>query len=619
MIPPILWFLFPLSFLFNLAIYPLVRWISFRFGVIAQPRLDRWHKQPTPALGGLGMFLTFSLGVGGAMAWLPVDAHLLGILWMGGGMMFVLGMVDDLRPLSPTAKLVGEIIAATLVIALGVRTDFFTPRIAERAFAETLNIALTFLWLVGLTNAINLLDNMDGLAGGIAFIGCFVLAYFFARDGEVELLSLALTILGSTLGFLVVNFPPAKIFMGDCGSLFLGFTLASLAIARQPQASNVFAVIGVPTVLFLLPILDTAFVAFTRLLRGQSPMQGGRDHTSHRLMAFGLSERQTLLVLYVMAGISGLLAATLESIQYWFSLVLVPLLIIALALFTAYLGRVKVEDAVPLKRDRPHTLTRVLLRLTFQTRILEVLLDFLLIGVAYTLATLIALGFSLTETQVPLLLSSLPLAFAASYLAFFFSGVYRGVWRYVGLTELWPFLKAALISVVLLSAMIFVWETFGALPWHIAYPPRIILLFFIFLFLGLTTTRLSFRLLDVILRSHPQEGQTRLLVVGAGDASEMVLRWIQMNPQLAYLPIGLIDQDEFLHGRFIHGVEVLGSLEDLPSIIQARRVQGIILTVDIHDETSARLIAQACQTQGCWLKRFRLGFEELSPAQLLPN
>ncbi len=611
-----IWLLFPLSFVFSLVVFPLVRWLSFRTGVIAQPRLDRWHKTPTPALGGLGMFLAFSLGIGLSMVWLPGDMRLPGILWVGGGVMFAIGLLDDLRPLSPTAKLIGEIAAATLVIAFGVRTDFFSPRIADRVLAESLNIALTFVWLVGITNAINLLDNMDGLAGGIAFIACLVLAYYFGKNGEHQLLALALTLLGSILGFLWVNFPPAKIFMGDSGSLFLGFTLASLAIARQPQASNVFAVIGVPTVLFSLPILDTAFVTFTRLLRGQSPVRGGRDHTSHRLMAFGFSERQTLLVLYAMAGISGLLAATLESIQYWFSLVLVPVLIITLALFTAYLGRVKVEEGRPASTEKPGALTRILLRLTFQTRILELLLDFLLVGVAYTMAILLAFGFSLSETQASLLLSSLPLAFAAAFLAFFFSGVYRGVWRYIGLTELWRFLWASAFSVILLSAMIFILESVGELPWQGAYPPQIILLFFFFLFVGLTATRLSFRLLDVFFRSHSQEEEIRLLVVGVGDNSEMVLRWIQMNPQLGYLPIGLIDQDEFLRGRSIHGVEVLGGLADLPHIIQARRIQGIVLADENLSPASLQMISHACQTYGCWLKRFHQGFEDLNPANL---
>ena len=179
--------------------------------------------------------------------------------------------------------------------------------------------------------------------------------------------------------------------MGDAGSLFLGFTLAVLAIARQPQASNVLAVMGVPTLLFLLPILDTILVTFTRVLRGQSPAQGGRDHASHRLIAFGLSERQAVIVLYAVGVTSGIAAAALESLNYWYSLVLAPILVLGLALLTAYLGGLKVvHSQKELSRHGP--ITRIMLELTYKRRVLEVILDFVLFAVAYYLAFLISSG-----------------------------------------------------------------------------------------------------------------------------------------------------------------------------------------------------------------------------------
>ena len=183
---------------------------------------------------------------------------------------------------------------------------------SNEILAQLPNIVLTFFWLVGITNAINLLDNMDGLAGGISLITALILSYFFWQAGNFSLFLFSMALAGALLAFLIFNYPPASIFMGDSGSLFIGFTLAALAIAQRPQASNVFAVMAVPTLLFLLPILDTSLVTITRLLRGQSPAQGGSDHTSHRLVAFGLSERQTLSVLYGVAIFSGILAAALE-------------------------------------------------------------------------------------------------------------------------------------------------------------------------------------------------------------------------------------------------------------------------------------------------------------------
>jgi UDP-GlcNAc:undecaprenyl-phosphate GlcNAc-1-phosphate transferase len=335
---------FLVSLLLSLALVPLVRRLSVHAGLAVPPRPDRWHRRATPALGGAAIFTAFLAAVGGA-AWLGNGLGQVrwGLL-AGSFAVFLLGLVDDLHPLSPPTKLAGQMLSAAIAVALGYSTHFFTPRLPGNPLANALNLALTFAWLVAITNAFNLLDNMDGLAGGVAVIAAGILGFFFWRLDNQGLLLISLALAGSVLGFLVFNFPPARIFMGDSGSLFLGFTLALLAIARQPQASNLFAVLGVPALLFLLPILDSALVTITRLLRGQSPAQGGRDHASHRLVAFGLNERQAVLALYGVALVSGVLAAVLESLAYWFSLVIVPALVIGLAMLTAYLGRVKLEE-----------------------------------------------------------------------------------------------------------------------------------------------------------------------------------------------------------------------------------------------------------------------------------
>ena len=257
---------FIFAFATGLAAVPLVRKLSFRIGKVAQPRKDRWHSQPTPTLGGVAMFTAFIVAMVCTTLlrsdWAGVQARW--SLLVGSLLMFGLGLFDDFKRISPPVKLAGQVLAATVVIFFGNNTiDFFPWPIA--------NILLTFFWLVGITNAINLLDNMDGLASGVSLIAAGVLCYFFWRGGDEFLLVLALALAGAILGFLVFNFPPAKIFMGDSGSLLLGFSLASLSIARRTRASNIFAVVGVPTLLFLLPILDTSLVTITRLLRGQSP------------------------------------------------------------------------------------------------------------------------------------------------------------------------------------------------------------------------------------------------------------------------------------------------------------------------------------------------------------
>ncbi|MBN2547926.1 MAG: hypothetical protein JXB15_02115 [Anaerolineales bacterium] len=601
---------FAAAFGLNLLLIPWVKRFSARVGKVVQPREDRWHRKPTATLGGIGIFLAFVLALllSTALnnAW---DQVRWGIL-LGALVVFSVGLIDDFKRISPQAKLVGQILAATLVISLGFTSTFFDPRIENKILAQLPNIVLTFFWLVGISNAINLLDNMDGLAGGISLITAAILSYFFWRAGDLGMLIISLSLVGSILGFLVYNFPPASIFMGDSGSLFLGFTLALLAIARQQQASNVFAVLGVPTLLFLLPILDTTLVTFTRLLRGQSPAQGGRDHTSHRLIAFGLSERQALLTLYVVALLAGVMAAALESIRYWFSLVLVPLLIISLALLTAYLGGLKVVTATSAAvRSRP--LVRIMLELTFRRRLLEIILDFFLIGLAYYLAFLVGFSLRMNESRLDLYLRTLPLALGGVYLLLFILGAYRGVWRYVDLGDLGRYFQVGVGGMIWIAAIIYFLEHFHLMTLPETFPPLIFLLFGLFLFLGLAASRSSFRIMDHFAQKRIQPDEERVIIYGAGDAGEMAARWILMNSPLNLHPVGFIDDDPFMIGRQIHGVEVLGGPEQLEAILEKHQVVGLILAVDDPQSEPVCQAIETCRRRGCWVRSLRLEFEQV--------
>lgn len=520
-------------------------------------------------------------------------------LLAGSALMFLVGIYDDIRPLTPPVKMAGQLLAAGIVVFSGYRTAFFA--------SELLNILFTVVWLVGITNAINLLDNMDGLAGGISFITACLLSFFFWRSpGQEEFLLLALVLAGAILGFLIFNFPPASIFMGDSGSLFLGFTLAVLAIARKPQASNVFAVLSVPTLIFLLPILDTTFVTFTRILRGQSPAQGGRDHTSHRLVAFGLSERQAVLVLYSLALGAGITGAVIESLDYTLSLVLIPVIVLSAALLAAYLGRLKVVGASPAGTRRTGPLTTIMVELTYKRRMLELALDFFIISVAYYLAFLVQAGFTLDEVSTDLLLRALPAALGAGYLANFLFRVYQGVWEYIGVNDLTRFAGAAFGSALLCGAA--VW---GYAPE--AFDPGALFLFGVFLLMGLAGSRSSFKVLDQVLgrargRSHPVRKEIPILLYGADDFGEIALRWILHNNKLGYQVVGILDADPYKWGRKIHGVDVLGSPEKLESLLKEREIQGLILVTE--GDNLARTL-ELCRQRGIWIQRMRFEFEEV--------
>jgi UDP-GlcNAc:undecaprenyl-phosphate GlcNAc-1-phosphate transferase len=597
---------FGLSLGFSLAFVQLIRYLSLQFGRVVAPRADRWHSKPTPTLGGVGIFLAFAASLLVSLLATGLWQEIRWGILAGSAVMFLLGVYDDFKRMTPPAKLIGQILAAALVVLFGYSTRFFTPRLGNSTLADILNILLTFFWLIGITNATNFLDNMDGLAAGISAITALFLSFFFWRLDNSGLLTLSLALSGSILGFLVFNFYPAKIFMGDSGSLFIGFSLAALAIARQPQASNVLAVMGVPILLFLLPILDTTLVTITRLLRGQSPAQGGRDHTSHRLIAFGLTEKKAVLVLYLVGIISGIMAATLESIAYWYSLVLAPLLVLSLALLTAYLGGLKV--VVTPGQASGSGLTRFMAELTFRRRILEIILDFFLIAIAYYLAFFTHYGFTLNAAALEIYRQSLPVAWVGAFLSYYAFGVYRGVWRYLGVDDLMRFLTATVGAVVITAVGVLIQFS------EEGYSSVVSLLFAIYLFLALMASRSSFLILDRLSGQQMKSTSQRVLVYGEGDAGETVLRWILTNTQLGYQPVGIIADNPYLVGRQIHGVEVLGSLDQIHAILARKKVQGIIITADLlTDSNRLPKLQEACRVNNCWLRSLRLEFELVNP------
>lgn len=542
------------------------------------------------------MFLAFALALGAAAFFNPGWNHLALSLLAGSGLMFALGLVDDLKRLTPPVKLMVQILAASAVVFFGGTINFFPWGFA--------NSILTFFWLIGITNAINLIDNMDGLAAGIALIAAGFLAYFFFRSDAYGLLLMAMAMAGSMLGFLVFNFPPAKIFMGDSGSLFLGFTLAALAVVHRPRASEVFTVIGVPTLLFLVPIVDTTLVTITRILRGQSPAQGGTDHTSHRLIAFGLTERQAVLFLYAVGLVSGLTGALLEALDYDLSLLLGPVLLIALALVAAYLGRLKVVSSIT---PQPSNITRIMVDLTYKRRIFEMILDFFIIGVSYYLAFWLASGLQLDNNRLIPVLRSLPVGLVGAYGSFFVFGVYRGVWRYVGINDLVHYASGAVGAAVLTAIPLMISRSFRG------FQVEIYFLFGIFLFLGLAASRLSFRLLDGLYSRQLTRNDTMsVLIYGTEDAGEMALRWILRNPELGYRPIGFIDDDPLSWGRRIHGINILGGGAELESILDSRKPDGIIITAPkLLENGQAEALLDSCHKKGIWIRMLKLDFELL--------
>lgn len=278
---------------------PVARRIALRLGIIDQPNARKLHVNPIPLLGGLAIYGAFIAAV--LLFGNRFRLNELVSILVGASLMSFLGVWDDRRGLSPLLKLVGQFMAASILVLSGVRIGTFPW--------EPLNIAITLGWVVVITNAMNLLDNMDGLSGGVGATAAIFFLLLAAMNDQYLVGALSAALVGACLGFLVYNFNPATIFMGDAGSLFLGFILAAVGIKlRFPEGLQIVTWM-VPVLIMGLPLFDTALVIVSRLRRGFNPLTTpGKDHVSHRLVAMGYTRREAVLICYLICAGLGVIA-----------------------------------------------------------------------------------------------------------------------------------------------------------------------------------------------------------------------------------------------------------------------------------------------------------------------
>ncbi|HNS02487.1 MAG TPA: MraY family glycosyltransferase [Anaerolineae bacterium] len=278
---------------------PVVRRVAWRFGFVDQPSVRKVHAAPMPRLGGVAIYLGFILALLLLGARFRIN-ELAGIM-LGATMVSVIGGIDDRSPVNPLPKLLVQVVAAAILILSGVQVQMFS--------LVWVNWLATIFWVVGITNALNFLDNMDGLSAGVATVAAGFFLLLAALSGQYLVGALSAALLGACIGFLFYNFNPASIFMGDSGSLFIGFVLAAIGIKLRFPA-NVDIVTWMAPVLALgLPILDTTLVVISRLRRGKNPLTTpGKDHISHRLARVTGSKREAVLLCYLIGGIFGMIS-----------------------------------------------------------------------------------------------------------------------------------------------------------------------------------------------------------------------------------------------------------------------------------------------------------------------
>jgi UDP-GlcNAc:undecaprenyl-phosphate GlcNAc-1-phosphate transferase len=555
----------------------LCKGMAHRLGIVARPKSDRWHRETIALLGGppivLSVVLVSLLG--------PISDPHIWVLLAGCICFSAVGLYDDLRPLRPYSKFIAQIVIAAAMTTAGLRFPLTGVPMAD--------VLVTMFWIVAITNAFNLLDNMDGLAAGIAAIAGGIRLLLFLNEGQMEAAFVTAVFTGATVGFLLHNFNPASIFMGDAGSLFLGGFVAGLSlVGGTPNSRGTASVLLVPVMMALVPIFDTTLVTLARVVAGRPISQGGRDHSSHRLVTSGLSERQAVLFLYAIAAFSGLIAIYTRRFGFSESLVAMVLFGLGMLSLGVYLGRVRVYPDVGVIPDG--RFVRLVSGFPYARQVATAVIDSALIVLAYFAAY--RLRFEQTfELHEHLFVQSLPVIIASQMMAFGALRLYQGVWRYTSLPDLIKLAQGVTLGTSLSVLVIVYLYRFES------YSRSVFILDWLLLIVFMACSRLSLRAFTELLRPRAAQGQ-RVLIYGAGDGGVMVLREIRSNKELNRLPYAFLDDDPRKQRTTVQGVPVLGGLEQLEQLIDRYDIAEVILSSSKIDGTRWSQVESICQSHG---------------------
>jgi UDP-GlcNAc:undecaprenyl-phosphate GlcNAc-1-phosphate transferase len=551
--------------------------------LVAHPSGERWHDAPTPMFGGVGITLGLFAGVACAVVVGATDAtgELLGIL-AGCAILFVAGLVDDVRHLSPLAKLAAQFAAAGVAVAAGLRVELIGN--------DLIATVVALLWLVGITNAFNLLDNMDGLAATLAAVACGYFAVDAATVHENDVvLVLALSLGFACLGFLPFNLRPgrrAAVFMGDAGSQVLGFMLAALGLAASwTTAGTTVATMLLPLLVLAVPILDTTLVTVMRMRERRPVTQGGKDHTSHRLVYYGLSEGKAVGLLAMIAialGATGVAYNVLDNERL--TIVGVLLTFVLLVQFGGFLSDLS-------ERTRRGQAGDTSLRhaLTFEPRrLVEVLVDFVLVCGSFLASYLLVVGDKGTELQRGTFLAALPVVLGVTYVAFVAFRIYRRVWRYATSRDALAIATAVCLANLVSFGIVTATRSLGP------FPARVFLVDAVLCTALVTASRLALKALPQLRRAAERD-RARVLVVGAGRHGRSVAR--ELRESGARL-VGFVDDNPALRRRRVAGVTVLGAVDEIETLLATARPDEVLVTIPDASSERLALVVEACEAAG---------------------
>lgn len=571
---------FFVSLLLSLSLTWLTIKICHRKRWLFYPRTDRWSQRTVAKFGGVAIVVTLV-----TVAPLRPISGTVGNILLLTVAMCILGFWDDLRPLPPLAKFSGQVVLATVAVYGGV----LYPLPAHPA----VDGALTVLWIVGVTNAFNLLDNMDGLSAGVAAIAAFSVVLLVHSNVPIACIPLA----GALAGFLVFNFSPAKIFMGDAGSLSIGFFLACVSVVAAGHVAETVSILFVPVLVVFLPIFDMLLVSITRRLSGKAISAGARDHSSHRLVLLGLSERKAVLILYSIACLSGAVAYLSSRTwpQIWPGLT--ALFILFSGLFWLYLAQMKLPEEC-LSRTNVATLAIPEFLNSLSKRAALLVTDILMIGLALYLAFLLRFDGLNRNLGLFLMVTVTSIAIKSPLLALF--GAYRQARTAYSLRMIYPLLKALALGSVCLTAALTFMTRFAELSRAVLGMDFLISFFL----LALVRTANSF--FDDML-AKPGSGGARCVLVGDSSAEffQHYFRWKHPGTALA----AIAATSPMASARQLTAPVI--SPAEIPALLKRQRVTDVFILPDCPLEYQ-EFVTGICATLG--IKVFNFEFR-VAPLQ----
>ena len=612
-----------LALIFSLLLTPQVRSVSKRLGAFDLPDERKIHEQPIPRLGGFSIFITFNvillISSQFEFFYFPIDfLKKINFWWLflASAVVLGLGTFDDFRKIPPSIKFFFQIIAGTIVALKCYKIEVISLPFGTIQLGIW-SIPITVLWIVAITNAVNLLDGLDGLAAGTSFIVSLAIFGISLLNQNIGISLISIILAGSILGFLKYNFHPASIFLGDSGAYFLGFILSVLSLQGSFKGTTTIAIL-IPILALGLPIMDTILSMFRRLLKslhivdidhdrnvikfffidGWSIFKADKGHIHHRLIQMGFTQRKAVIFLYAISLILSVLAFS----SVYFKDINYALFLTAIGI-ASYIG-VRKLGYTEIQFLRNGAILPLFDAPGLNIKILRVFIDMAFIAFSYYIAFLLRFEGEFRPSIKEYYLATIPFVLSIKLGTFYFGGLYKGAWRYTSVSDIIRILKAVAFSCILSGALLWIIPAYGVLSL------AALIIDFNLLFFFIVGERSSFRILEHFYLSTNHRGR-KVLIYGVGKGSVHALNEFINNPRLDLSPVGFVDEDQRNQGKQVNGYPVLGTLDSLEAILETHSISEVIVSRDDIPEEKLDRLSEICSSHQIPLRRFQTKLEEI--------